>query len=194
MAYIINKMEDIIQKNLKYPNFITEYSNGITLNMVCDANKQIKHCDAINLLNKTIGDIKIAQEIEAGIFEYTLIYIKNNNFSKTLIPSVYNHKIDEIIANIKNNKSLIKDIQENVKPRVLAFLSPQQLCPDKWSEFLTKKRIKEEKENNLPTVDTYECRKCKQRKCTLYSMQTRSIDEPMTIFITCCVCHTTWTV
>lgn len=195
MSLTIKEMEDTVHRLQKYPDFITEQSNGITLEMVCNANEKIKHAAATFRLNEVINNMNISREIEAGVFEYTMIYMKNNNLSFSLITSVYNHKIDDLITNIKYNPNIIADITSGqVKPRMVAFLSPQQLFPDKWSDLLAKKRIKEEKENNLPTVDTYVCRKCGQRKCTLRSLQTRSIDEPMTIFVTCCNCFNTFTV
>ncbi len=48
------------------------------------------------------------------------------------------------------------------------------------------------KKNNMATTDTYECRKCKQRKCHIWQQQTRSADEPMTTFVTCAVCGNHW--
>jgi len=42
------------------------------------------------------------------------------------------------------------------------------------------------------TTDMFRCAKCKQRKCTYFEMQTRSADEPMTVFITCEACGHRW--
>ena len=36
------------------------------------------------------------------------------------------------------------------------------------------------------------CRKCKGTKCSHYSMQTRSSDEPMTVFVCCLTCGKRW--
>ena len=36
------------------------------------------------------------------------------------------------------------------------------------------------------------CRKCKGSKTTHYALQTRSSDEPMTIFVTCLTCGSHW--
>lgn len=36
------------------------------------------------------------------------------------------------------------------------------------------------------------CKKCKGDKTTYYQMQTRSSDEPMTVFVTCLSCGTKW--
>mmetsp|Transcript_50376 Transcript_50376/g.109519 ORF Transcript_50376/g.109519 Transcript_50376/m.109519 type:complete len:85 (+) Transcript_50376:802-1056(+) len=41
-------------------------------------------------------------------------------------------------------------------------------------------------------TDTFECSKCKQRKCSFFQKQTRSADEPMTTFVTCLNCRARW--
>lgn len=41
-------------------------------------------------------------------------------------------------------------------------------------------------------TDMFRCGKCKERKCTYYQMQTRSADEPMTVFVRCTVCGNRW--
>jgi transcription elongation factor S-II len=38
----------------------------------------------------------------------------------------------------------------------------------------------------------FTCRKCKGEKTTNYQMQTRSADEPMTVFIACLTCGHRW--
>lgn len=38
----------------------------------------------------------------------------------------------------------------------------------------------------------YTCRKCKGKRTTQTEMQTRSADEPMTLFITCLDCGNQW--
>jgi len=38
----------------------------------------------------------------------------------------------------------------------------------------------------------FTCRRCKSQNCTYYQMQTRSADEPMTVFVTCLNCDQRW--
>lgn len=38
----------------------------------------------------------------------------------------------------------------------------------------------------------FTCRKCKGTKTSHYAMQTRSSDEPMTIFVCCLTCGNRW--
>jgi DNA-directed RNA polymerase subunit M/transcription elongation factor TFIIS len=55
------------------------------------------------------------------------------------------------------------------------------------------KRDKTKFETNIEAAtDTFQCRKCKSKKCTYYQLQTRSADEPMTTFVTCLNCGQRW--
>jgi transcription elongation factor S-II len=41
-------------------------------------------------------------------------------------------------------------------------------------------------------VTLYRCDKCGKSKTTVHELQTRSADEPMTLFITCFNCNHRW--
>ena len=65
----------------------------------------------------------------------------------------------------------------------------------KWAPLieLKSKRDKHKFEVNMAAAtDTFTCRKCKGKNCTYYLQQTRSADEPMTIFVQCLDCGTRW--
>ena len=74
-------------------------------------------------------------------------------------------------------------------------MTPQKLFPDHWKALQDKQKAQDEflylKKPEAAT-DEFKCSKCKQRKCTYYELQTRSIDEPMTKFIRCLVCENRW--
>jgi len=42
------------------------------------------------------------------------------------------------------------------------------------------------------TCSMFSCHKCGQNKTTYFQLQTRSADEPMTTFVTCCNCGNNW--
>lgn len=46
--------------------------------------------------------------------------------------------------------------------------------------------------NKAMATDQFYCSRCHKRQCTYYEMQTRSADEPMTIFIQCVNCGKRW--
>lgn len=43
-----------------------------------------------------------------------------------------------------------------------------------------------------PNKGEFQCKKCKGKKTSHYSMQTRSSDEPMTVFVCCLTCGNRW--
>jgi transcription elongation factor S-II len=82
-----------------------------------------------------------------------------------------------------------------IKPHVVAFMTHQELCPNKWDVLIDAKtkRDKNKFETNMAAAtDTFTCRKCKGNQCTYYQMQTRSADEPMTCYVSCLTCGNRW--
>ena len=55
-----------------------------------------------------------------------------------------------------------------------------------------KKTIEQDKINNQATSNVYECKKCKNRKCSVTQRQTRAADEPATTFVKCIECGYEW--
>jgi DNA-directed RNA polymerase subunit M/transcription elongation factor TFIIS len=203
IVYLANDQD----KNLNYTspynyskyNFITE--NSIDLkdnwikygeNIIDRANKQI-------ILSDLLNDIDIAIKIELSIFEYSLIYCLNNKYDKNYIKPVYEEKFNFIITNLDennikiNNQTFKKDIMSNkINPSYIAFLSPQQVHPQRWINLIKKKKYIEQRENNIAYSDAYKCYKCGESKSKITQAQTRSADEPMTTFVVCLVCHNTF--
>ena len=71
-----------------------------------------------------------------------------------------------------------------------------ELCPENWQTLVDRqaKREQIQLEGDFSrATDKWMCNGCKQRKCTYYELQTRSADEPMTIFIHCLNCGKRWT-
>lgn len=177
-----------------YYNFTTAQSKTIQTKLIFYAEKQISRVYSIFKLSSIMCDIELAIIIETSIFEYSLIYIINNNIIESLFQNIYKDKLNSVVYDITNGDDIVNKLKTGIiKPQVIAFMTPSQLCPEKWKAILDKKRICEEKSNNIPTTDAYKCYKCGMKKCTVSMMQTRSSDEPMTIFIRCCNCYNTWT-
>jgi DNA-directed RNA polymerase subunit M/transcription elongation factor TFIIS len=77
----------------------------------------------------------------------------------------------------------------------LGRMSDYDLQPENWIT-LTNAQLRREQNilegNKGNTTDIYKCGRCKKRECSYYMLQTRSADEPMTIFITCHNCGNRW--
>ncbi|CAH6421496.1 Transcription elongation factor TFIIS [uncultured virus] len=190
-------MKEFIDK-LKYASelkplkYISE--NSIDMQKALFLMKNIDRNNSIKLLSDFLMDIDASIEIEAGIFEFTIVYTTIKNMIKTIIPAIYNDKLNDIIKNINDDNSYIKRriLKRTINLQEVAFLSPQQLNPENWKILLRKNELREYKKKNMAATDLYKCFKCGNRKCSVMQLQVRSADEPMTTFVTCLVCYNTF--
>lgn len=148
--------------------------------------------DNIKFFTKYLSKYKASLFIN-NLIDFSKKYAKENNI-EILENDIFNTKIDEfkylfskddlLIDNIKNKKIQMKD---------LCFLPPEKLDPKKYDSILNKKKIEDFKRNNEPTTDAFICKKCHSKKSKVVERQTRSGDEPATVFITCVKCGFSFT-
>jgi transcription elongation factor S-II len=104
-------------------------------------------------------------------------------------------RLRTIYTNLQNTE-LIKTIKlGDLTPKALAFMTHQEMNPEQWKVMIEKK-IKRDASRYSTNIEAmtemFTCKKCKSKKCTYYELQTRSADEPSTIFITCLDCGKHW--
>jgi len=111
----------------------------------------------------------------------------------------YKQKFLELKKCLKFSPDLKKKLlNKELKTCMVFDMRPDQLWPGGPYEKRLKASIAKamKKEINIVNEKDYKglfrCNKCKQYKTTYYEMQTRSADEPMTVFVTCHVCNITW--
>lgn len=140
------------------------------------------------------------ENLEKGIYNWALKEAKNRKVLKQwnniYFSVIYIDHFRSTYINLKKNILLIQMVNEKkIKPHELAFMSHQELNPERWDELIRLKSIRDKnkyEQNMEAATDSFKCRKCRSTKCTYYELQTRSADEPMTIFITCLECGTKW--
>ena len=113
--------------------------------------------------------------------------------------SRYKHKFLEMQKNLKNSPNLKQRILSGELKTSQVFELPlENLWPGGIYAKACEEGIKRAmaKDYNIANEPDYKglfrCNKCKGYKTTYYEMQTRSADEPMTVFVTCHVCKLTW--
>ena len=123
------------------------------------------------------------------------------HWENKLFRVIYLDKVKSISFNLSNkfgvdNKhihTLIK--KKNMTWEKLVDMPYYKLEPKQWQPILDEKIMKEQIRRNLleaQVTEQFFCYKCKKRRCTYFELQTRSADEPMTIFITCLECGNKW--
>jgi transcription elongation factor S-II len=150
-------------------------------------------------LNEIIENEKHSTNLEKGIFNYALKEASSRKVVKKwdnqYFVQIYLDRLRSIYLNLKNPEILEQIKSESIQAHTVAFMTHQEMRPDKWKELIEDK-IKKDKnkfETNVEaSTDTFTCRKCKSNKCTYYQMQTRSADEAMTTFVTCIECGNRW--
>ena len=149
-------------------------------------------------LNDILKDEKNSNNMEKGIFNYSLKEADRHKIVKKWdnkhFVQIYIDRLRSVVLNLKGD--IIDHINDGtVKPHIVAFMTHQELAPEKWAKLIDSKskRDKNKFETNIAAAtDTFTCRKCKGNQCTYYQMQTRSADEPMTTFVNCIACGTRW--
>ena len=101
------------------------------------------------------------------------------------------------LRSIKSNLPFLTKMLETgeIQAKDVGFLTHQEMNPEKWMTLIENKIIRNASKynNNIEaSTDMFTCKKCKSKRCTYYELQTRSADEPATIFITCLDCGKHW--
>ena len=156
-----------------------------------------------NKFNNILKNKRLSAKIEKSIYNYVSNFANENNYNMNnrVIIRLYLNKCVSLYDNINpssyiGNKNLIKKIKKKeIDLDNIAGMTPQQLYPEHWNKLLDKQNNTQEylySKKFVSISEDYKCGKCKEKKCTYYQLQTRSVDEPMTTFITCLNCGHKW--
>ncbi len=160
------------------------------------------------ILNELFVDDCTAAEIldlERGIFNATI-----EEASRKHIPHTWDHATFQwiytmiskrVISNFYKgsyigNKSLFERWKEGeFTLDQIGSWDSYEMNPTQWKDLKDQQFRREKKvlEGNLAmATDRFRCSQCKKKLCSYYELQTRSADEPMTIFVTCLNCGKQW--
>jgi transcription elongation factor S-II len=141
----------------------------------------------------------IIANIEIGVYNYAVKEATNLKVIKKWdIPAfstIYMDRLRTIWNNLKNVELLASLKSEELSPKTLAFMTHQEMDPQHWKEMIEQKikRDANKYSTNIEAMtEMFTCKKCKSKRCTYYELQTRSADEPSTIFISCLDCGKHW--
>lgn len=150
-------------------------------------------------LQGVLGDSEIATNLEKGIYNYSIAKAKSKcvvrKWDNPYFAMIYLDLLRTIFINLRDENILQKMKNKEIQAHKLAFMTHQEMSPEKWHKLIEDKKIRDQNkyEPKLEaSTDKFTCRKCSSKKCTYYQLQTRSADEPMTTFVTCLDCGKRW--
>lgn len=136
-----------------------------------------------------------ATNVEKGVFNWCIKESINRKiirkWENPIFVQMYIDHLRSVFFNLQDTH-LIQLVQTGeIKSFEIAFMTHQEMQPKKWEALIKAKSIRDKNkfEQDLEAMtDRFTCRKCFSKKCSYYALQTRSADEPMTLYITCLEC------
>lgn len=145
-----------------------------------------------------------AQHLETCIYNHTIKTCAEDkiplHWDNAAVRYRYTTKALSIEFNLKNPKNpqlLNKVCSKEVGLKKLVSASPSELFPELWEpifERVANKQLRKQHTTDLDRVPegAYQCARCKSKKTVYTQLQTRSADEPMTVYIQCLQCERRW--
>ena len=159
--------------------------------------------DRISALLEIPKDDTICINLEKNILNYATEQARKINqqpaWDNHKYTSMYKQKFLQIQHNLKNSP-VLKGwiIDKKIKTKDVIDMRPEDLWPDgPYAKKMEDRIIKEMRKAYLAKESKnqdgfFKCGRCKSMKTTYYQMQTRSADEPMTVFVSCHYCDKNW--
>jgi DNA-directed RNA polymerase subunit M/transcription elongation factor TFIIS len=144
-------------------------------------------------------------ELEHYIYNHSLEVAKKKHihlsWNQPLYVQIYLSIARSVVGNLHptsyiQNKTLFSRFKSGeITLEEITTFHFNDLYPELWKDlsvrqFEREKRLLEG--NKSMATDQFFCKRCKKRECTYYELQTRSADEPMTLFIQCVNCGKQW--
>lgn len=146
-----------------------------------------------------LEDERTTINLEKGVYNYAIKESGNRKIIKKWenphFTQIYTDRLRSIYINLKNPELLHQIKNGEITSQTMAFMSHQEMNPQGWRKLIDakiKRDANKYSNNTQASTDMFTCKKCRGKRCTYYELQTRSADEPATIFVTCLDCGKNW--
>lgn len=155
--------------------------------------------DTIDALNNMFESEDVAKAFETGIMKVVYRALQPLDLNLCWMDS---HLLQMYTYHVRHKIGLLRKYPEKIKEiEQLATLLDVELeaqkesftfVPKVWEPERKNQDILQKKLDFRKSSDIITCPACKQKKCTIKLVQTRSADEPATMFISCMNCGKKW--
>ena len=139
--------------------------------------------------------VNIDVNIEISIYNYAIKEATTKKivrkWENSQFAQIYLDCLPSVYMNMKDPAFIQMITSEDISAIRVGFITHQEMCPERWRDLIDRKTKRDQSrftQNIEASTDMFKCKKCKSKRCTYYELQTRSADEPATIFVTCLDC------
>lgn len=151
-----------------------------------------------------LGDDEV-RDAEIGVFNWAIAKGHERriacNWANPRFRMLYASKARSVVCNlhpesyVRNERLLQRVRDREFAPHQVAWMNPVNVHPERWRHEVEMKMRRDEYISNakpMAMTDQFRCSKCRKRECSFMELQTRSCDEPATLFIQCLSCGHKW--
>ena len=155
------------------------------------------------MLKEIVGDPDIARLLERATWNHAVMFCKRKeqplNWDNSAFRYAYTQKVLGVRYIARERPEVLEKYMV-LDPTLKAFVNakPHELWPEKWAKAFEDAARKALRFTDASAMDPklmpdgiLKCR-CGSMKTSYYEMQTRSADEPMTVFARCYTCNAKW--
>lgn len=185
----------------------TEHKQPLSLNFYTPIYTPLRRAKIIVMYN-VMSKHKAFRDFSKQRQEYLIMSIENpiwlyalekNKEESIVLDDVYSTICYRIMSNLDpelvyNENLCNKVLNFNIDFNHLARMSSQELFPEMYVEIIDHMNKIKAVESIIKTSALYQCRRCKENKCTIENIITRSIDEGVSVKVTCINCGMSWVI
>lgn len=171
---IILLIANILENNKIFKNKHREIQSNIIINIELSCYNET--------LNKS-DELLIYQSWDNEKFYY-LYSLFCNKITKNL----------DIESEVGSDYLINKILNNELDITKVAFMTSDQLCPDKSKNIKENLNIRNNQQLNIKTSTLYKCRNCGKKEVKIHEYQGRSLDEGSNLSLTCVFCNYNWVV
>lgn len=143
------------------------------------------------------GGEDAARKIERSAFNAAVKKSREAGSPRTWASRLFSSQYEQrAVYCVRNARQMASLLDRGARPDDIASATSQTLHPEVWTPLVEDKKKRDHETNKgsqlKPNTTSFRCGRCRSRECYFYELQTRSADEPMSVFITCLDCGHRW--
>lgn len=175
--------------------FYTNYNTIRRMKVLQLATVLSEYSEFLNYTSEQQTNLLI--KLERACYNYTIDKVNDLNIMSSwddeMFCNIYHSICYKLTSNLEPSglvgcTTLITKIFNNEDPKKIITYKATDICPEKYKHIIQRIKTNQNISQTIKTSTLYKCGRCKENKCTIASIQNRSLDESNSILVTCVNC------